>query len=210
LRNIIQFGSILSAAGCKLNFDASTALIQVIEYPPDKATIIEEALHDIDLFDDTALFLDGLAAIHLADLINGYDNPLTPAIRNGVLEALGIKFDGVFVSQTLSKLKTNRSWHLSETPGTCTYFGDLCILRGVEHDPHKRGRRSIRAPDNFHPLKSNKVAREQLVTPAVEALVRSVDPINVVSKPEVINLEQFSKERLEELVLRIQQEINTR
>lgn len=210
MRNLIQFGSILSAAGCVLNFDASTALVQVVEYPPEKATIIEEAMHDIDLFDDTALFMDGLVAIHLVNLINGYENPLPQSVRNQVLETLGIKHKGAFITQTLAKLKTARSWHVSGAPNTCTYFEGVCTSRGQEIDPHKRGRRSTRTPTDFHPLKGNTITREQLVTPAIENLFRSIDSVSLVSRPEVANLKKLSDNSLQELLARIQNELKYR
>src|SRR6185295_10287736 len=130
-KTLVQYGSLFAAAGCKLNFDSNTAQLDVVAIPKTLKKVIDAAISDIEKFENTANFADGMSAIHLADQVDGKDNPLSTEIRSGVLDALGIVKDGKFVAQVLAQQKTNRSWHTSEEPNKCTYFGDICTHRGI-------------------------------------------------------------------------------
>jgi len=138
-------------------------------------------LADIEHFDDTANFVDGLSAPFLADTINGNKNHLHD-YRNEILEKIGTMRNGRFVSQELALIKTNRSWHISEEPNKCTYFGDVCTHRGSIHVPGKRGRKSNRKPTDYH-LKNGQgtIGREQLVTPALEQLWKALPDDALIS-----------------------------
>jgi len=165
MHNVNQYATLLSAAGCKLNYITERAELEVTDYPKGKETIIKDALEDFSKFDDTANFVDGMSAPFLADTINGEKSCFAP-YRNEVLTHLGLMRDGKFISQELALIKTNRSWHTSETPNSCSKFGDVCTHRGITKVEGKRGRKSNRKPTDYH-AKNN---REQLVTPALEAL----------------------------------------
>lgn len=174
MRNVNQYATLLSAAGCKLNYITEKAELEVTDYPKGKADIIKDVLEDISKFDDTANFVDGMSAPFLANTINREESCFAP-YRDEVLTHLGLMKDGKFISQELALIKTNRSWHTSQTPNSCSYFGDICINRGIIKVEGKRGRKSNRKPTDYHTKNSNGIiAREQLVTPALEALWKIV------------------------------------
>lgn len=204
--NIIAYGSIFSAIGCKLNFSTTTAYLEVIESPKPVKKIVGSAIEDIGKFDFTANFTDGLAAPFLADLIDGDTNPLNKISCIQALTTLGLMKDGKFISQVLALQKTNRSWHTSDVPNECSYFGEECTNRAVSN-VGKRGRKSSRAPEEYHKLSSTGViAREQLVTQNVEKLFSSISPTMLVSaNTKIINLEELSPEAIEGLLQRIKE-----
>src|SRR5260221_4764630 len=179
---VTAYGSLFAAIGCRLNFDSKSAQLGVSDIPKSIKKYVEPALEDISHFEDTANFADGMSAIHIAHTVDDKDNPLDDGIKANVLTALGILKDGRFVAQVIAQQKTNRSWHLSEKPNTCTYFGDLCTHRGVMNIPGKRGRKSTRNPDQYHRLSAvGEIGREQLVTPALEDLVSHIPAGAIIS-----------------------------
>lgn len=207
MTNIIQYGAIFKAAGYELNLRSKSG---VLEVTGNISSIGAAAIEDISKYENTANFSDGLAAAFLADTIDEEVNPLPNNIRNNILVALNIMKDGKFISQVIGQQKTNRSWHTSSEPNTCTAFGALCTNRGIVNVPGKRGRKSNRKPEDYHPANSTGIAREQLVTPAVEALVGSIHPAKLISISGVIgggnsgiNLESLNSEQLQELLAKI-------
>lgn len=209
--SITQYGAIFAAANCKLNFDSFHARLEVVEIPKSAKKIVEAALADIERFEDTSNFADGMSAIHLADEIDSKSNPLDSAVRENVLTTLGIVKDGKFVAQQIAQQKTNRSWHLSEKPAQCTYFGEICTHRGIMNVPGKRGRKSTRTPEQYHKLSlSGEIAREQLVTPALENLVAHLPADRIISITSTnmfngINLDDLAEDQIKEIVERVKQ-----
>jgi hypothetical protein len=213
MRNLIQFGSIFRAAGCSLNFESSSNQLSVIGFPSDKRELIEGALKEIELFEDTATFEDGIVAIPLSDSIDNVSSPLSEIFRLQVLETSGIMHSGLWVSQVLQKIKTTRSWHGSPEPNRCVYFGEVCTNRGMMRDPNKRGRPSYRKPEEFHIRKSASISKENLVTPMLEALTVSIDSLLLTSNPQTIRidkLDELGETELEALMDRIRKELGTR
>jgi len=211
-KSLIQYGSVFAAAGCKLNFDSNSAQLEVVAIPKPLKKVIDAAIDDIEKFENTANFADGMSAIHLADQVDGKDNPLSSDQRSGVLSALGIIKDGKFVAQVIAQQKTNRSWHLSEEANKCTYFGDICTHRGIVNVPGKRGRKSTRTPEQYHMLsKTLEIAREQLVTPALERLVESIPAANIISVTSGngfvggINIDDLSEDEIKEMIAKVKQ-----
>lgn len=204
-KNLIQFAPIFVAAGVKINFDSKTLEATIQEVPKGKKTLVHDALSDIDKFIDTRTYNDGVAIYALADYFDSAPNPIHAEARESILEAVGLKRDGRFISQTLALLKSNKSWHISEEANKCTYFGEACTHRGIVEIAGKRGRKSTRQPSDYHKSKSNGVIdREQYVTSAVDALHRSISNEVVVSatKPKaVIRLEEIENLEPEELTL---------
>lgn len=203
---VTQYGTLFAAIGCRLNFDSQNARLEVVGIPKPLKRVVEAALDDIEKFENTSNFADGMSAIHLAELVDNKPNTLTAEIKSNVLKALGITKDDKFVAQVIAQQKTNRSWHLSAEPSKCTYFGDICTHRGITNVPGKRGRKSSRNPDQYHILsKSGEIAREQLVTPALEALVVAIPADNVISvtNSNWINLDELSPEEIKQMVARI-------
>ncbi len=205
---VTPYGAIFAANGCRLNFSSKAGALYVVDIPKVKEKIVKDALSDISKFDDTSNYMDGMAAIHLADFIDELPTPLSGDIRTNVLTALGILKNFKYVSQVLAQQKTNRSWHGSDKPGECTSFGSLCTHRGITVVPGKRGRKSSRSPDQYHRLNSSgEISREQLVTPALEAFVSSISAdvliSSIASSDIAIKLEKMSEEELEEVLSKI-------
>lgn len=179
--NITAYGTIFSALGCKLNYNSHKVRLEVEDAPKNKTKIVDAAISDIYYFDDCANYMDGAAAIVLADTIDGVINPLKPSIRTNILHGLGLQKNEKFIYQVLSLQKNNRSWHYSDTPNSCNHFGEDCVNRGIEPDPNRKGRRSFRQPDEYHRLDGKgKVSREQLVTPNLEKLFQSIPDTNLI------------------------------
>lgn len=202
MSNINQYAAIFAAAGVKLNYDSHKAELEVPTLPSKKEQkeVVKKALDDIDKCDNTANYEDGAASIVLADTIDGEPNPLDEKFRSRVLTALGIMKEGKFVSQYLSQQKTNRSWHTSEEPNTCSYFGEACTHRGIVSVPGKRGRKSTRKPEEYHPmLRSGVIAREQFVPQSLEVLVDSIPADNLISDKGTVTTIKLHKMDAEEL-----------
>jgi hypothetical protein len=179
--NITAYGNIFSAVGCTLDYESVKAQLKVSDSPKGKEKIIEKAISDISHFDDCTNYLDGAAAIILADTIDGSKNPLTAKVRSNVLHGLAIQKNNKFIYQVLSLQKNNRSWHYSDAANTCSHFGKDCTHRGINPDPNRKGRRSFRQPDEYHRIdgKGN-ISREQLVTPSLEKLFQSIPDDNLI------------------------------
>lgn len=178
--NITQFAAIFSAAGAVLHFDTRTATLEVVE--SGNQEIINRAVEEVSLYENTANYSDGLAAVFHADYIDNKDTPFTLEQREHVLTELGIKSGGKFIAQYLATQKTNRSWHTSEVPNKCSYFGDECTNRGIVEVPGKRGRKSTRKPGDFHRMSSmGTIAREQLVTKALDNLYHNIPSAKLIS-----------------------------
>jgi hypothetical protein len=204
---VTQYGSLFAALNCRLNFDSKTAQLEVVGIPKQLKRVVDAALTDIAKFEDTSNFADGMSAIHLAETVDNEPTTLTAEIRQNVLNALGITKDNKFVAQVIAQQKTNRSWHLSEEPSKCTNFGDICTHRGIVSVPGKRGRKSTRTPEQFHiRTGSGEIAREQLVTPALEELVNAIPADNIVSVTTSngfvggINIDELDPEEIQKLV----------
>jgi len=213
MRNVIQFGCLFKAAGCTLNFLSDTNQLQVVDFPDAKEKFVMDALNEIDQFEDTATFGDGLVAIPLADLIDGNPTSLSEILRLQILETSGIMHHGFWVNQIIQHVKTTRSWHSSDEPNVCTKFGEICTKRGIERNPHKRGRPSNRSPDEFHMMKASGISRENLVTPGLEALTVSIDRVLLVSRPPIYSnwkLDRLDETELQAIMDRIQKELKVR
>jgi hypothetical protein len=204
-KNLIQFAPIFSAVGAEINFDTTTLEATILESPKGKSKLIQDALDEVDKFLDTRTYNDGIAIYALANFIDNVPSPIHSAARLAILEALGLTREGKFISQTLALLKSNKSWHTSDKPYQCSYFGELCTNRGVVEVKGKRGRKSTRPPDAYHKPKNDGLnEREQLVTPNLEALYKAIPPESVISamKPKsYIRLDEIEDLEPEELQL---------
>lgn len=209
MKNLISYAPAFVAVGCVLRFNSSTTEVDIAEYPKDKRArkIIDAALADIVLFEDTANFSDGISSIHLSDFVDDQPNPLAKTIRLNVLNSLGIMQGEKYVLAALNSAKVNRSWHLSEKENECTYFGNICTHRGALNDPHRRGRKTNRQPFEYHQMTSRGISREQLVTPNVQALYDLIPAaVTTNSKDRIVtvfsedSLKKLPKEKLEEII----------
>lgn len=204
MTNVIAYGSIFAAVGCKLQFSTVSAHLEVVDSPKQIRKIVDAALHDIEKFELTANFTDGLAAPFLADDIDGESNPINKVLCIQALTTLGLMRDGKFISQVLALQKTNRSWHTSEQPNSCSYFGEECTNRSTANQG-KRGRKSTRNPDQYHPRSSTGIiGREQLVTQNLEKLFSAIPAQMLVSSnTRVIDLASLDDAALNELLQKI-------
>lgn len=212
LDNLIQYAAAVSAFGAKLNYDTLNGSLDVVEYPARKKAkhILDSALADIRLFEDTSNFDDGLSVVALSNFVDNVPNILSEKSRFNILTHVGIMREGRFVKQLLERAKTNRSWHVSEVPNTCSFFGNLCTHRGISDTTHRRGRKSERDPDEYHVKSSKGIAREQLVTPAIELMYDSIPQDKLISETRakpilaVPNIEDMEPEELQALIDKIQ------
>jgi hypothetical protein len=213
MKNLIQFSTGLVAFGCKLNYISSINEIDIAEPPKEKyrKRILESALHDIVLFEGASNFSDGICVLATAEFVDGEPNPLSETTRLNMLNALGIMKGDRYVLQVLNRDKVNRSWHISEEANTCTYFGEICTHRGILDDPHRRGRKSDRPPEEYHPRSSKGIGREQLVTPNVQALYSNIpESVTTTTKREIESvllkkLEEMPPEKLKEFMEKAQE-----
>jgi len=216
----VQYAPAIYAFGAKLAYNTKSGELDIAEYPDRKEAknILDAALADIILFEDTSNFQDGLHIFALADFVDNKPNPVTKTSRMNILEQTGVMQEGRFVRQNLERAKVNKSWHISEVAGECSYFGDICTNRGVIDTSHRRGRKSERNPNQYHLRSSKGIGREQLVTPAVELLYDSIPseqltsagkatPIVDISKIDISSIEP---ERLQELISQFEKEIKNR
>ena len=206
--NILQFAPIFRAANIRLDLDSYSLDLRVLDCPKSIEARVQKALEEISLYEFTATQSDVLAAIACIDSIDAEPISISDRARQTILTSVGIMDKGKFITQSLATLKVNRSWHISPIPNTCEYFGPECVNRGVENIPGKRGRKSYRDPEEFHPLNSKGVGnREQLVTPAFEELYRSIPASNLISKSKnspVIDVSRMSIEQLREMASRLE------
>jgi hypothetical protein len=205
MKNIVQYAALFDAAGAELNFDTRSATLEVLT--PNK--VEAEAIEDIALYENTANYTDGIAAVFHASYIDGKPTSFSREQRDNVLNELNIKMGDKFISQYLATQKTNRSWHTSAYSHSCSSFGDECTSRGTTQVEGKRGRKSTRKPYDFHPASSTgSIAREQLVTLAVEMLYKSIPSDNIVSTANgnisIDRLKSLPPEKLEEILVAIE------
>lgn len=193
--NIIQFAPLFDAVGAELNYRTKDRTVEVVEYPKGKKQLIDDAVEEISHYLDTRIFEDGIAFLAIASYIDGVHTSITMDSKTSILSGLGLQRDGKYIQQVISLNKINKSWHTSDIANACSYFGDICVRRGVEEVPGKRGRKSTRNPADYHEVKSNgTINREQLVTPGLEALHRAIPTEKVTSavKPRtMINLAEI-------------------
>jgi hypothetical protein len=202
--NLVAFASLFDAAGAVLNFNTKSAELEIL----DGSESVYKAATDIAKFEETATKIDGLAVIFHAQTVDLNQTPFSKGQRNDALNALGIKQDDLFISQELAIRKTNRSWHSSVLPNMCTTFESVCTNRGSISVPGKRGRKSHREPSDFHQISgAGIIAREQLVTPALEELWKSLPEKNLVSTAGTFSsdkLKRLDPNKLDELFAQIE------
>jgi hypothetical protein len=177
---------------------------EVADYPKRHRDLVISAIDEIDHFLDTKVYNDGIAILAIAEYLDGDPNPINVDMRARILENIGLTKEGRYIAQTLALLKTNKSWHSSEVPNQCTYFGDICTTRGTADVDGKRGRKSTRSPDDYHVLKTNgTINREQLITPSLDALHRAIPADNLTSArskdKNIIRLDKIDDLEPEEL-----------
>lgn len=190
--NLIQYASFLVAAGCDLNFDTSNIEVTVVNFPAEdyKRRAVTLAIEDISKFLDTSNRSDGLAALHLCRFVDLEPNPIPEEIRTRILNGLGVMAGSKFVSQILLTAKGNRSWHTSDEPNTCTYFGELCTHRGIQQT-NRSGLKSHRTPDQYHSKLRSGIQREQLVTPNIDAAYKVIPPSMLTSRSISLEISAF-------------------
>jgi len=149
-------------------------------------------LKEIEHFDDTTTYVDGVASFCVAVYIDDVPNPIPERARLNVLHALGIMKNDLFIHQVLMLQKNNRSWHRSEVPKECSYFGETCTYRGIKPDPDRKGRISHRQPSEYHTINGKGlIAREQLVTPNLELLFKGIPEERVISGKIASSIDKF-------------------
>jgi hypothetical protein len=188
MNNLIQYATILSANGIQTRFNSSGPTIDIIDVPKPIRIITDEAVKEIALFFDTANRVDHMAALMVADYIDDQENPIGETSRLNLLSALAIMKDGKYIRQALALQLQNRSWHPSAISQDCEHFGELCTHRGIEPDPNRKGRSSSRKPNEYHPISGDIIAREQLVTPNLRALFKSINNDSLVSARTAVDI----------------------
>ena len=206
--NILQYAPIFRAANIRLDLDSYNLDLRVVDAPKSIEDKVDKALREIALYEFTATQTDVMTALACIESIDNEPINISDRARKTILTSTGLMDRGKFISQVLATLKVNRSWHISPTPNTCDYFGDMCVNRGVDNIPSKRGRKSYREPDEFH-LANNKGEgnREQLVTPGLEELYRAIPQGNLTSKTKnspTIDVSRMSQDDLREMASRLE------
>lgn len=205
--NILQFAPIFRAANIRLDLDSYNLDLRVIDAPSSIEDKVDQALKEIAQYEFTATPTDVMSAIACIESIDNEPINISDRARQTLLTSVGLMDTGRFISQALSTLKVNRSWHTSPTPNQCDYFGDICTNRGVEGVPGKRGRKSYRDPEDFHPANRSGIGnREQLVTPGLENLYRSIPPNNLTSRRKsspIIDISRMSPDQLREMAAKL-------
>lgn len=209
--NIIQFAPLFDAVGATINLKSDDLSAEVIDYPKGKKTLIQDAVEEVSHYLDTKTEHDSFAIFGIAGFIDGNSNTIDKDSRRNLLEAVGLTKDGRYITQVLALQKVNKSWHSSEIPNQCSWFGKVCTHRGIVETPGKRGRKATRNPDEYHERKSNGIiSREQCVTPALEALWRAIPQevmVSTMKKKNVIHLDEI--ETLDYTILKdLQDKIN--
>ena len=206
--NILQFAPIFRAANIRLDLDSYNLDLRVIDAPKSIEDKVEACVKEIAQYEFCATHTDIFAAFACLESIDNNPINISERARQTILTSVGLMNHGKFISQELATLKVNRSWHISPTPNSCDYFGDLCTNRGIENVPGKRGRKSYRDPEEYHPAnKQGQGNREQLVTPALEDLYRTIPPTNLISKSKsspIIDVSRMTPEDLREMASRLE------
>jgi hypothetical protein len=188
--HVTQFATIFDAFGCELRYNSQDATIEVIEAPKGSKAIVDKALDEIQYYDDTKNYVDGMAALCVADYIDDLPNPVSTESRLNILHALGIMKDSKYIHQTLVLQKNNRSWHFSNIANDCKYFGEECTHRGINPDPDRKGRRSSRKPEDYHKLNNKgEIVREQLVTSGLESVFKDIPKDSLISGKIGVNID---------------------
>jgi hypothetical protein len=204
----LQYAPIFRAANIRLDLDSYNLDLRVVDSPSSIEETVSKAVAEIALYEFTATPNDVIAALACIESIDNEPLSMTDRARKTILTSVGLMDKGKFISQVLATLKVNRSWHISPTPSTCDYFGDACTNRGVENIPGKRGRKSYRDPDEFHPATSKGIGnREQLVTPGLENLYRAIPTNNLISKSRgdpIIDVSRMTPDQLREMASRLE------
>lgn len=188
MNNLIQYATILSANGVHTRFNSSGPTVDVVDVPKPIKKITDEAVKEISLFSDTANSVDHMAALMVAQYIDDQENPINETSRLQLLSALAIMHEGKYIRQSLALQLQNRSWHPSAIPNDCEHFGNLCTHRGVEPDPNRKGRSSSRKPNEYHVKSGDIIAREQLVTPNLRTLFKSIPNESLISSRTAIDI----------------------
>jgi hypothetical protein len=208
ITNILQYAPIFRAANIRLDFDTYNLDLRVIDSPSSIEDKVDKAVKEIALYEFTATPTDVMAAIACIDSVDNEPINISDRARKTILTSVGLMDKGKFISQVLATLKVNRSWHISPTPNTCDYFGDICTHRGTVNIPGKRGRKSYRDPEEFHPANSRGVGnREQLVSPGLEELYRTIPSSNLISKGKsdpIIDVSRMTPDQLREMANRLE------
>lgn len=206
--NILQYAPIFRAANIRLDLDSYNLDLRVIDAPKSIEDKVAIALKEIALYEFTATSTDVFAAIACIESVDNEPINMSDRARQTILTSVGIMDKGKFISQVLATQKVNRSWHISPTPNRCDYFGDICTNRGTDNIPGKRGRKSYRDPDEFHPANSKGVGnREQLVTPGLEELYRLIPSNNLISRNRInptIDISRMTPDQLREMASRLE------
>lgn len=213
---LTQYATIFDAFGCQLRYNSSDATIEVMDVPKGSRSLVDKAIKEISVFDDTKNYVDGMAALCVAHYIDDHENPINQKSRLNILHTLGIMKDGKYIHQVLMLQKNNRSWHFSDLANDCSHFGEECTHRGINPNPERKGRRSNRKPSDYHVLNSKgEISREQLVTSGLEEIFQRIPSDNLVSaglQPKTdIDLRAFKKLSLDkqlEIISRLQENIS--
>lgn len=198
MNNLIQYATILSANGIQTRFNSSGPTIDIIDVPKPIKKITTEAVKEIALFSDTANQVDHMAALMVANFIDDHENPINEISRLQLLSSLAIMREDKYIRRGLALQLQNRSWHPSGIPNDCEHFGELCTHRGIEPDPNRKGRSSSRKPNEYHLPNGDLINREQLVTPNLRALFKSIPNDALVNTSAAVDipaevLRQFRK-----------------
>jgi len=201
--HVTQYATIFDAFGCETRYNSSDASIDVVDVPKGSKELVDRVLNEIQYFDTTKNYIDGMSALCVADYIDDHENPLTNTSRLNILHALGIMKDGKYIHQVLVLQKNNRSWHYSEKANECSHFGEECTHRGINPNPERRGRKSNRSPEDYHNLDAkNRIVREQLVTANLEEMFQKIpDEALISAKSQIgisVDLKAFKKLPIDE------------
>lgn len=197
---LAQYGTIAHAFGLRMSYNSSSASLEVKDIPEGFTPTVEAMLAEIDLFDDTTSYVDGVASFCVVDYIDGEPIPVPERARLNILHALGFMKNDKYIHQVLMLQKNNRSWHQSGVENKCEYFGEVCTHRGINPDPDRKGRTSSRQPDEYH-IRNGKgvIMREQLVTPNLEYIFRSIPEDNLTSGRIATSIDKFELKRFKSL-----------
>lgn len=202
--HLAQYATIAAAFGLHMSYNSSSATLEVRDVPKGHSKTIEGMLKEIEKFDDTTSYVDGVASFCVAAYIDDEPNPIPERARANVLHALGIMKDDLYIHQVLMLQKNNRSWHRSGVANSCEHFGEICTHRGINPDPNRTGRTSSRKPDEYHRMGAKEIiAREQLVTPNLEKMFRLIPEDRLTSgrianSIGVLDLKKFKELPVEE------------
>jgi hypothetical protein len=194
--NLNQIGVLFKAFGCTLDYSPNHARLDLSGTPKGKVKIVEEALQDLAKMEKIENYIAGITPLLIADTVDSLPNPLSEYIRERILETIGLKYKGRYITQKLVLIKNNGLWHLSDIAFQCTHFGSQCNERGIHPDPERKGKISHRQPEEYHKMNSKgEIQREQLTTRALEKLVDMIPLENITRSKSFVelNLRDYSK-----------------